>query len=207
MRCEALVMKLFFALSPCPICKKQASTARGCCLKCQNELFRPLLQQDSVALGPYAGKLELAIRQLKYHHVTALAQLFALELAKALRQQAWHIDCITAVPLHWRRYLRRGYNQSALIARALAQDLELPYARLLWRSKATRQQAKLNKLERQKNIADAFRAKPLAAKRILLVDDVITTGVTIEACRSCLLEAGAKEVKLVSVARGIQRLY
>ncbi len=199
-------MRLFFGLSPCPICKNQPSTALGCCKSCQKDLFKPLKNADSLALGPYRDKLELAIRHLKYHHVTGLAKLFAQELAKEIRRANWSADYVTAVPLHWKRYLSRGYNQSALVAKPLAHQLGIAYAPLLSRTQSTQQQAKLSKLEREKNVANAFKAKPVEGKRILLLDDVITTGATLRACQTCLYEAGAKEVKLVAIARAVQRL-
>ena len=195
----------FFKLSPCPICKTRASTQYGCCPSCQQSLFKPLRSTEVLALGPYDGKLELAIRHLKYHHITALARLFARELAKEITVQKWQADVVTAVPLHWQRYLKRGYNQSALVAKPLAKQLDLPYAQLLSRTEATRQQAKLSKLEREQNVATAFRAKVVTGKRILLLDDVFTTGATLKACQTSLLAAGAKEVRLIAIARAVQR--
>ena len=200
-------MRLFFGLSPCPICKARASSRLGCCSVCQTLLFKPIKTPDSLALGPYSGKLELAIRHLKYHQVTGLATLFAQELAKEIQRAGWAADCITAVPLHWRRYLKRGYNQSTLVARPLAKNLGISYLALLHRKQATQQQAKLSRLEREQNVAEAFVAKPVRGKRIFLLDDVITTGATLAACQQCLYQAGAKDVKLITIARTVQRLY
>jgi len=138
---------------------------------------------------------------LKFRHTTRLAGLFASEMARAVDQQGWKIDLVCAVPLHWTRLLQRGYNQSGLIAKALAQNLTCPYEQVLSRSKRTKQQAKLAKLERQNNVKNAFKAAPLKHQQVLLVDDVVTSGATIQTCAEALLKAGARSVKLIAVAK------
>ncbi|MEZ4633257.1 MAG: phosphoribosyltransferase family protein [Deinococcales bacterium] len=114
----------------------------------------------------------------------------------------WKFDLICAVPLHLRRYLARGYNQSALIAKGTAERLHRPYEQVVIRSRMTQQQAKLGAGEREKNVQGAFRAREAArGKRILLIDDVYTTGATIKSCAESLKRIGAKDVYLATVAR------
>ena len=86
----------------------------GCCDSCQQHLFNAPVGDSWFSLGIYQGKLEKAIRAYKFHHVTKLGKLFAQQMHHCLEQQDWQIDTICAVPLHWSRYLERGYNQSAL---------------------------------------------------------------------------------------------
>ena len=191
-----------FALSRCPVCRERASTAQGCCEVCRAELFKVRADADSVSLGVYRGKLERAVRAFKFYHATRLGELFACELAKAVRVQGWRVDLVCAVPLHPLRYLQRGYNQSAVVAKLLARRLGVPYCPLLKRTRMTQQQAKLSRAERFDNVSGAFRSRAASCKRVLLVDDVVTTGATTAACKEVLLKAGASSVKVAAVARG-----
>jgi ComF family protein len=196
----------FFSLTRCPICKERANSSLGCCKACSQTLVQPQFGETWVSLGIYDGKLERAVRAFKFHHTTKLANLFAQEMAAVVLTQAWSIDAVCAVPLHWSRYLERGYNQSALVAKKLAQELGLPYQPLLKRVKRTEQQAKLAKAERLSNVSNAFLAKATQGC-ILLIDDVITSGATTEACVEALQKAGATQVKVAAIARArIQKL-
>jgi len=110
------------------------------------------------------------------------------------------------VPLHPWRLLRRRFNQSAVLAGRLARAHGKPMALDLKRVRHTKQQVGLAFGERRSNVAGAFQVRPkrraaLAGKRVLLVDDVITTGATIEACALALKEAGAEAVDVLAVAR------
>jgi ComF family protein len=159
-----------------------------------------MVKDDLITLGFYSGRLEKAVRAFKFHGTTRLSKLFASELAKAVGQSGWQVHSVCPVPLHWTRRLERGYNQSALIARALAKELALPYSPVLRRSKRTKQQAKLSKLERVSNVEAAFISKPCQG-RILLIDDVVTSGATTKVCIEALLAAGASDVKVAAIAR------
>lgn len=105
------------------------------------------------------------------------------------------------MPLHTVRFMKRGYNQSALIGRALARELDLPYRSLLKRTRRTRQQAKLGRDARLTNLQNAFHAQPLRGEAVLLVDDVYTTGATVTECALELLCKGAGRVYIATVAR------
>jgi ComF family protein len=191
---------LFLSLSRCPICRERATSSVGCCQHCHEHLFQPQYGDNWLSLGIYQGKLEKAVRAYKFHHVTKLSDLFAQHMSHCLQQQSWNIDAICAVPLHWSRYLERGYNQSVLLAKHLSRHSGLPYQPLLKRTKRTQQQAKLSKTERQSNVQNAFTAKH-SQGNILLIDDVITSGATSQACIEALLRAGAAEVKVAAIAR------
>ena len=114
-------------------------------------------------------------------------------------------DCLVVpVPLHWRRYLWRGYNQAGLLARGIATKMpQASYSSALKRSKATQQQAKLTAVERLKNIQDAFiwRGESLRGKTVVLVDDVVASGATLDAAAKTLKQAGAVRVLGCSFAR------
>jgi ComF family protein len=110
--------------------------------------------------------------------------------------------------LHWRRYVRRGFNQSELLAREIRRRTGLPVARCVRRTRATESQAGLSASERRRNVRGAFRVKrghALAGRRILLIDDVMTTGATAAACASALKRAGAHSVTVLVLARADRR--
>jgi len=123
------------------------------------------------------------------------------------RGETW--DCIAAVPLHWRRRWGRGFNQSELLARRLAGLSGVPFASLLKRVRATPAQAGLSSARRRRNLAGAFacrrQAASLQGQRILLIDDVMTTGSTLAACARVLKRAGAARVGVLTVARADRR--
>jgi len=152
--------------------------------------------------GAYEGTLRELIHLYKYSGMKPLAKPLGDLLATALpREQAF--DAVVAVPLHWRRQWNRGFNQSELLARSIARRCGLPVLHPVRRRRATRVQAGLSNSRRRENVAGAFTAKAGHAKglRILLIDDVMTTGATASACAHALKRAGAKSVALLTLAR------
>jgi ComF family protein len=151
----------------------------------------------------FSGPLRQAIHALKYGHVRALAQPLGSRMS--VGWPAWPVppDLILPVPLHSRRQRERGYNQSALLAEVVGKDLSLPvHAGLLRRSRATRPQVGLDAVARRANVAGAFTCRGnVVGRRIVLVDDVCTTGATLEACAEALRAAGAAEVWGYTLAR------
>lgn len=150
------------------------------------------------------------ILQFKHADRTDLAPLFARWLSRAAADVLAEADAVVPVPLHRLRLLRRRYNQSAEIARPLARMNGLDYLPdALRRVRATRSQGGLSGSGRRRNVAAAFavpasRASQVAGRRIVLVDDVLTTGATAEGCARALLQAGAASVDLAVVARTSQ---
>jgi ComF family protein len=126
-------------------------------------------------------------------------------LARALPRDE-HFDCIVPVPLYWRRRLQRGFNQAELLAGGLSRSTGIPVVRALRRAQATPTQAGLSNSARRRNVSGAFRSRSVAGQRILLIDDVMTTGSTATACALALKRAGAKRVALLTVARVDRRM-
>jgi ComF family protein len=136
-----------------------------------------------------------------------LARHLAALLERAIPADA-QFDLIVPVPLYWRRQWTRGFNQAELLAGHLAKRRGIPVVNALRRKRATATQAGLATAGRRRNVAGAFalrvksRLDPkLAGKKILLIDDVMTTGATASACASVLKRGGAKSISLLTVAR------
>jgi ComF family protein len=159
------------------------------------------------SLGPYEGALRVAIHELKFSgRRRAAARLAELLLeSPATRALVETSDVLVPVPLHPRRLRERGFNQAELLAHELGRRVARPSAPdALVRRLDTAPQAGLSASARRRNVRAAFavRSKPkVAGKTVTLVDDVVTTGATALACGRELLAAGAREVRLLSVAR------
>lgn len=137
------------------------------------------------------------VHQFKYHQRRDIAIQLGRQIGYMLQQSSWlhEIDCIVPVPLHKAKERRRGYNQSALLAAALAGIIHKPVMpRVLHRISYTDSQTRKNRISRWENVSGVFTAKETAGLRdrhVLLIDDVITTGATTEACCHALMETGA----------------
>ncbi len=151
----------------------------------------------------FAPPLREAIHNLKYDNIRVLAKPLGLRMASYWQQHAFTAGVIVPVPLHKNRQAERGYNQSALLARVLAQETGIPLdEKLIVRHKATREQTHLNAVERRENVTGAFSCRGDATGlNIVLVDDVCTTGSTLEACAGALRTAGAAGVWAFTLAR------
>lgn len=154
----------------------------------------------------YEPPLRAVVRQLKFGGLSYLGHHIAHLLAAEERPALERADRIVPVPLHWRRRLRRGYNQAEEIARPLGRHLGRPVTCSLIRVRSTRPQASLDRASRLVNLDGAFapgRRADLAARRILLVDDVVTTGRTLTAAAAELKRAGAEQVIAAVLARAV----
>lgn len=175
---------------------------RELCVRCTGERHR---LRRCRAAGVYDGTLRAAIHALKYDGRRTLAR----RLSHLMRQHAGDVlvgaDAVVPVPLHPTRQRERGFNQSSDLARHLA----LPVVHGLHRIRATAPQADLTAAARYTNVQNAFAASRRMTRwrgRILvLVDDVSTTGATLDACADVLLDAGAAEVRAITAARAVKR--
>ncbi len=204
--CPGCMEKLPFLSSPfCTVCgiPFAGSGEDHICGPC---ISSPPPYKAARAAMQYIDSCRDMIHAFKYQEKTSLRRPLGLLTARCLEDFAnsCNADCIIPVPLHVSRLRKRGFNQSILIGEILAGEWRLPLLRQgLKRTVATRPQIELSKEERMLNLKKAFTVpKPLAVKdkRILLVDDVFTTGSTISESASTLLEAGASAVFAVTVA-------
>ena len=188
--------------SSCPRCGAHSKLGSLCpaCRSYQG----PLAGIRSACI--YEGVARRAIHAFKYRHRQTLARPLALVLAREMGRRPLDLDMLVPVPLHPRRLAERGYNQSGLLARELADLLGCMNLDLLERHKRTAPQAGLQAADRKANVRGAFRCKDgvdLSGHRIGLVDDVCTTGATMEDCARALREAGAAIVWGIALARDL----
>jgi ComF family protein len=155
------------------------------------------------------GKSQKLLHQLKYRNMpeigVEMGRLFGLSLVNERLQSEW--DVIVPVPLHPMKQKRRGYNQSEEFGKGLSKSMNIRLENLLERRKFTETQTKKTRLQRLENVEEVFDLRNggnVQGLRILLVDDVITTGATLCACANVLLDCGAKHVDLATIAAGGQ---
>lgn len=152
--------------------------------------------QQSDAVFVYRDCIRSAIHAYKFRHAKYLSVWFSAQLKMVLQThiEDWKPDLISYVPMGFGRYYTRGYNQSALLAKSLAKAFSIPCVSLLRKRPFVKHQVGLSGAARWKNAADAFSPRkhiPIAGKRILLIDDVITSGATLSACAALLPEASS----------------
>jgi ComF family protein len=175
----------------------------GRCEACRR---RPPAYDRARSLFVYEGPIREAIHALKYHGRRAAAGPLGLLLARhAPLDVVQGVESVVPVPLHPSRLVTRGFNQAELIARPLAARLGVPcLAHALRRSHHERPQAELDAAARRASVRDAFHPGPVrAGARVLLIDDVFSTGATAEACAAALRHAGAAAVTVLTVARAL----
>lgn len=230
-------LALDFALPPlCPSCREPVGATRGLCGACWSRLspiappfcerlgipfvYDPgpgVLSMQAIADPPAYARARAAVRYdevaralvhaFKYGDRLDLAPTMGGWMARAGRELLDDADAIVPVPLHWRRFWARRFNQSAELARVVSRISGIAVEfEALSRVKATAQQVGLTRSERASNVQGAFRvpepARPrIAGKRIVLIDDVLTSGATVDACARALLQARAQEVRVLTFAR------
>jgi len=157
--------------------------------------------------GSYEGTLRDLIHLFKYARVESLSLPLSRHMAGALPRDE-RFDLVLAMPMHWLKRWLRGFNQAELLAAPIARRLGVPLARNLKRKKLGKPQAGLDLAERMTNLKDAFylrHPEQLAGRRILLVDDVLTTGATLRSASALLKKAGARRVCALALARAERR--
>ncbi len=205
--CEACLEKIVL-LKP-PYCRKCGGLCPGNVYLCPDCLVREYAFDSACSAGVYEGALQEAIHALKYGGHIALADPLAGLMIRAFPTTflARHTDVVVAVPIHHSRLLERGFNQSEELARRLCKAVPLPMeSGVLVCRRMTSHQARLPKEARAENIENAFEvrnARPIRGKRVLVVDDVFTTGATMNEAARVLRDAGAVEVRGFTLARSI----
>ena len=165
------------------------------------------LRHVSVCASPlyYEGDVRASLLRYKFSSLTAYAEIYADFMVKCIDENQITCDSITWVPLSRRRLRKRGYDQAQLLAEAIAARKGLPYERTLIKRRNNPPQSRTGRAEaRRANVAGVYAADPSAAlhgRRLLLVDDIVTTGSTLSEAAGVLRQAGAAAVCAVTVAR------
>lgn len=176
------------------------------CRNCQNKTHH---YDRGIAVFTYGSVLQQSLIKLKYEKRQEYGVFYGEFAAFYAGKQIlkWNIDVIVPIPLHKKRMQKRGYNQAEIIAAALGKKLQIPVDRdLLIRKINTKPQKDLDEIQRRENLAQAFAVtKRSDKKNILLVDDIYTTGATIDTAAQVLKEGGAEKIYFISIAIGTDR--
>ncbi|HEC78602.1 MAG TPA: ComF family protein [candidate division WOR-3 bacterium] len=177
----------------CRFCGRPVKKTRTCFF-CKEEKYVSHGRAWMLFIPP----VDNVIHHFKYRKKTDLATMLGRGMANIILadHQLKKAEKIIPVPLFWTKFLKRGYNQAALLAKTISRECDMEYADILKRIKDTKTQTRLSTEARRKNVYGAFMLKSgeVEGKNVLLIDDVMTTGATINECARVLKQAGAKEV-------------
>ncbi len=208
-RCWDKLLQLRISAPWCPSCGLPfQGFDPGPAHLCSDCIADPPPFSGARSFGYYEGELSRVIREFKFHGRRKLASLLGPLVAAAV-SATWEreqIDLLCPVPLHPKRRHERGFNQSELLARSMSESLGLPLVPgVLRRARHTPPQVGLTDPERLRNVRGAFLARPdlAAGRRVLLIDDVMTTGATLRNATSALLAGGALRVAAATLARAV----
>lgn len=215
MTIQALTENLLNLVYPahCYICKTRlgALDKPGLCERCKSGIRQVHIchTKGTYSACIYEGPIKEVIHLFKYNGKVALGRFLSglmIDFAKSNPEALDGIDIIAFVPMLAADLRRRGYNQSRILAFAISKHYGIKLGDLLEKTVSTRHQNELTRDERLSNLKGAFRPKNLHevdGARILLVDDVMTTGATLDECAKTLIRSGAKEVRSFTLARGL----
>lgn len=199
---EALLDIIYPYDNKCIICGVEGFL--GICSKCKSEIKRVHHQEEIMAYGYYGGVLKKLILNLKYHKSFIAGKVLADLLCQIIIEKKLSIDCICYVPISKDSLKKRGFNQCSVLAKNISSILDIPVIDCLVKVKETKEQKLLGKEERMKNILDAFEIKnkeKLFKKNILLIDDVYTTGATINECKKNIEKCNINKIYLLTIAK------
>lgn len=198
----------FIGENKCSICGKplESDTLIKKCYSCKKH---PHYFSKAIAAVEYQGIIKEVIYKYKYGNRPYLYKALGPILIQAIRESdidIGDIDIIVPVPLHRMKIIKRGFNQSELLGRYISKGFDIPISvGNLIRQKRTLRQNSLDRSNRRSNIKDAFRIKKnveFTGKRVIVIDDIFTTGATVDECSKKLVQAGAKEIIVVTLATG-----
>jgi ComF family protein len=191
----------FFCLScRTPFLSAHSLDEQGRCAVCRDGMVN---FDAAYSFGGYEGPLRDLIHLFKYGKVETLARPLSRLLLRALPLEE-RFDAVLAMPVHWRKRWRRGFNQAELLAKPVARRIGIRLSNNLKRRRYAPAQASLSEVQRRQNPANSFavrRPQELAGKRVLLIDDVFTTGATLRAAAAALKTAGVAHVSALTLAR------
>lgn len=189
--------KLDLNVNYCVRCGRHKVGVGDYCDECSEQT---LYFDEARSAVNYDGNAKNLIRRLKYGNARYLARPLSEYMLDILLTSDWQFECITFVPIHAKREKKRGYNQARLLAEEIAASCDKPCLSLLGKIKNTPNQASLDRSERESNLIGAFSVKEKPPEHVVLVDDVMTTGATVNECCKVLKKAGAKFIYVLTFA-------
>lgn len=203
--CKANITDAYIEEPYCLKCGKQLdSMTQEYCNDCRR---LDHIYDRGLSVFKYHDHIKESIYRFKYKDCKCYGDFYGEQMAEKYTEiiKKWQPDAIVPVPIHKARMKKRGYNQAEVIGRALSKRLNIPMdIKVLFREKKTEPQKKLSKEIRIKNVENAFKvlANVVKYNKIILVDDIYTTGATINACARVLKQAGVREVYFISICIG-----
>ena len=214
---KSFISKLLDLVYPprCPFCRKLLESKEGAiCAECDRKLPRTneftgvqKLSGVDICCTPlyYRDMVRSSLLRYKFSGAAAYCEIYAKLTAKSIDESGITCDTITWVPVSRRRYMERGYDQAQLLAEAIARRMGVPCVRLLKKRRHNKAQSRSgSSAQRKKNVSGIFvpvNADRISGKRILVIDDIVTSGSTLSECADVLLKAGARSISAAAVAR------
>ncbi|MDZ7725492.1 MAG: ComF family protein [candidate division KSB1 bacterium] len=202
----------------CLICENPLQNNTLICPQCQHSLDQAVLPRDHLKTNPvsvpepqfdaaiaalsYTRSVQTLIHNFKYNGYSRLSKIFAGYMTDQIKTNNLQFDSLQPVPLHSGRKRERGFNQAESLCKSLSKQFNVPLLDCLIRHRYTSQQAKYHREKRFQNVKNAFKLKQsVRVNHIALVDDVITTGATVNECSRLLKESGAREITVLTICR------
>lgn len=186
----------------CMVCDEEGFI--GICPSCKSRINKAKNEGSILSYGFYGGILKSLILKFKYESNYNVGYLLANFLIEIIKESEIDIDIICYIPMIRKDERKRGFNQCKLIANEIGYNLNIPVSNCIKKVKHTKEQKKLTKEERIKNLIGAFEVtsnEDIKNKRVLLIDDVMTTGATIGECTKILKKSGVKEIIVLTIAK------
>jgi len=185
----------------CIVCESEFV---GLCPLCKSKIQKVKEDEEFFSYGYYNGVLKKLILEFKYKQNFVAGKILAELLYDVIKNKKIEIDCIVFIPSSKKAIKERGFNQCEYLAKEINKSLKLKICKDLIKAKNIKEQKLLSKEDRFKNIKGAFSLKTnknIKNKRVLVIDDVVTTGATLYECEKLLRENGASEIKILTVAK------
>lgn len=186
----------------CIICR--ADGFIGLCSYCKSRINRATIESDNLSYGFYGGIVKTLILKFKYESDFTAGYLLSKLLVEMIEENKIYADVICYVPMTKKSEKKRGFNQCEVIARHIGYHINIPVSDCIKKIKNTKEQKTLTKEERVKNLKGAFkviRVKDIKNKDVILIDDVMTTGATINECKDVLKKSGANKITVLTIAK------
>ena len=201
--CEDCFKKIEFLYPPlCKGCSLPLSGKKEWCKDCEGEVK---FYERVICVAFYKEPISSLLYLFKYYHYEYLGEFFAFLMIKHLLRIGFkfsNYDFISCVGLHPAREKERGYNQSAIISKIISNYFKIPFKELIFQERYRKSQTKLSLQERIENVKGSFKASDeVEGKKVILVDDVFTTGSTAKECAKVLKEKGAKSIVVLTLSK------